>query len=73
MIQCHTDNSFSLQVGGSGTVSMKLIPSGLTVNGTSVSSDKRLKLNNRPLTNALQVIRRLEPVEYEQTYALVDQ
>ena len=25
------------------------------------------------LTNALQVIRQLEPVEYEQTYALVDQ
>ena len=46
--------------------------SGLTVHGTSVSSDKRLKLNAKTLTNALKVIRQLEPVEYKQTYDLVD-
>ena len=73
MIYGHTDNSFRLQVGGSGTVSMKLISSGLTVNSTSVSSDKRFSFNDKPLTNALKVLRHLEPVEYEQTYALVDQ
>ena len=43
------------------------------MNGTSVFSVTRLKFNDKPLTNALKVIRQLEPVEYEQTYALVDQ
>ena len=32
-----------------------------------------MKFNDKPLTNALKVIRQLEPVEYEQTYDLVDQ
>ena len=73
LIYAHTDNSFIWQVCGSETLTMKLISSGLTVNVTSVSSGKRLKFNDKTLTNALKVIRRLEPVEYEQTYVLVDQ
>ena len=36
------------------------------------SSDKRLKFNDQPLVNALDVINKLEPVEYDQTYNLVD-
>ena len=32
-----------------------------------------MKCNEKPLTNALDVISRLEPVEYDQTYVLVDQ
>ncbi|MFM7983104.1 MAG: tail fiber domain-containing protein, partial [Candidatus Fonsibacter sp.] len=35
--------------------------------------DKRLKFNEKPLTNALDVINQLEPVEYDQTHDLVDQ
>ena len=37
------------------------------------ASDKILKFNEKPLTNALDVINQLEPVEYDQTYDLVDQ
>ena len=32
-----------------------------------------MKFNEKPLTNALDVIRSLEPVEYDQTYDLADQ
>ena len=39
---------------------------------TVSSSDKRLKFNEKPLTNALDVINRLEPVEYDQTRDLTD-
>ncbi|MFM7980504.1 MAG: tail fiber domain-containing protein, partial [Candidatus Fonsibacter sp.] len=53
---------------------MTLNSSGLSVGGTFVSaSDKRLKFNDKPLTNALGVINQLEPVEYDQTNDLVDQ
>ena len=43
MIYIHSDNSFQWQVGGSGTVAMKLTSGGLSVNGTAVTSDMRLK------------------------------
>ncbi|MFM7986667.1 MAG: tail fiber domain-containing protein [Candidatus Fonsibacter sp.] len=47
---------------------------GVSVYGTfSNLSDKRLKFNVKPLTNALDVINPLEPVEYDQTYTLVDE
>ncbi|MFM7989244.1 MAG: tail fiber domain-containing protein, partial [Candidatus Fonsibacter sp.] len=36
------------------------------------ASDKRLKFNEKPLTNALDIIKKLEPVEYDQTYDLVN-
>ena len=60
---------------GSSSSSVKMIlhSSGLYVGGTLVSaSDKRLKFNENPLVNAMNVINRLEPVEYDQTYDLVD-
>ena len=52
---------------------MALTASGLTVVGTiTPSSDKRLKFNEKPLVNALGVINKLVPVEYDQTFDLVD-
>ena len=46
----------------------------LYVGGVQITaSDRRLKLNEKPLVNALAVINRLEPVEYDQTHMLVDQ
>ncbi|MFM7981504.1 MAG: tail fiber domain-containing protein [Candidatus Fonsibacter sp.] len=45
----------------------------MNVGGTFVSaSDKRLKFNDRPLSNALDIIKKLEPVEYDQTSDLVN-
>ena len=53
---------------------MILTTSGLTVQGSvTPTSDKRLKFNEKPLVNALGVINRLEPVEYDQTHNLVDE
>ena len=53
---------------------MALNSTGLSVVGTiTPSSDKRLKFNEKPIINALAIINRLEPVEYDQTYDLVDQ
>ena len=47
---------------------------GVTVSGTFTnSSDKRLKFNEKPLVNALDIINKLEPAEYDQTHSLVDQ
>ena len=37
------------------------------------SSDKKLKFNERPRGNALDVIHRLEPVEYDRTHDVVEQ
>jgi hypothetical protein len=52
---------------------MELAAAGLYVNGVlTSSSDKRLKFNEKPLVNALEIINRLEPVEYDQTYDLTD-
>ncbi|MFM7988868.1 MAG: tail fiber domain-containing protein, partial [Candidatus Fonsibacter sp.] len=60
--------------GTSSASKMILNTTGLSVGGTLVSaSDKRLKFNEKPLTNAWDVINQLEPVEYDQTYDLVDQ
>ncbi|MFM7979472.1 MAG: tail fiber domain-containing protein, partial [Candidatus Fonsibacter sp.] len=53
---------------------MTLITTGLTVNGTVMpSSDSMLKFNARSMTNGLTVITKLEPVEYDQIYELIDQ
>ncbi|MFM7987429.1 MAG: tail fiber domain-containing protein, partial [Candidatus Fonsibacter sp.] len=52
---------------------MTLNTTGLTVNGTvTPSSDSRLKFNATSLTNGLVVINKLEPMEYDQIYELVD-
>jgi hypothetical protein len=46
----------------------------LYVGGVQITaSDRRLKLNEKPLVNALAVINILEPAEYDQTHMLVDQ
>ena len=51
---------------------MILNSSVLSVGGTFASaSDKRLRFNEKPLTNALYIIKKLEQVEYDQTYDLV--
>ena len=73
LIYAHADNSFNWQVGGTTTTAMKSLLTGLSVSGTAVTSDKRLNFNEKQLTKALDVIIRLEPVEYDQTYDLVDQ
>ncbi|MFM7982651.1 MAG: hypothetical protein ACKPKO_25345, partial [Candidatus Fonsibacter sp.] len=68
-----TSNYFEWYILSSG-VRMTLSLSGLSVVGTvSQTSDKRLKFNDKPLLHALDVINRLEPVEYDQTHCLVDQ
>ena len=52
---------------------MTLKSAGLYLGATLVSaSDKRLKFNEKPLVNALDMIRKLKPVEYDQTFDLVD-
>ena len=57
-----------------GGARMSLNHSGLYVVGPYTnSSDKRLKFNEKPLANALNVRSQLEPVEYDQTHCLVDQ
>ncbi|MFM7984198.1 MAG: tail fiber domain-containing protein, partial [Candidatus Fonsibacter sp.] len=53
---------------------MTLNSSGLPVGGTFVSaSGNILNFNEKPLTNALDVINQLEPVEYDQSVDLVEQ
>ena len=70
----NASNTCNWRVGGVITTVMQLSSANLQVNGTVVStSDKRFKFNEKPLTNALDVINQLEPVEYDQTYDMVDQ
>ena len=65
---------FRWNIQGSATAKMTLNTTGLTVNGTvTPSSDSRLKFNSKSLTNGLSVINKLEPVEYDQIYELVEQ
>ncbi|MFM7989499.1 MAG: tail fiber domain-containing protein [Candidatus Fonsibacter sp.] len=69
----HSANEFKLSVSG-GAVNMQLNSVGLYVGGPLVSSsDKRLKFNEKPLINALDVINKLEPLEYDQTHDLLEQ
>ena len=52
---------------------MTLAAGGRYVSGTFASaSDKRLKWNEQPLANALDIINKPEPVEYDQTFDVVD-
>ena len=52
---------------------MTLKSGGLYLGATLVAaSDKRLKFNEKPLVNALEVIGKLELVEYDQTFNLVE-
>ena len=69
----HSAQQFQWYVNNTSGWKMHLNSIGLGVGGTLVStSDKILKFNAKPLINALDVIHRLEPVEYDQTYDLVD-
>ena len=74
MLYNNIESSFNWSVGAStGTPNVKIWASGLAVNGTTVSSDKILTLNEKPLVNAIGVINRFEPVEYDQTVSLIEQ
>ena len=66
MIYGHTDNSLSWQVGGRGAITIKLWTTGLSVNGTTVTSDARLKYYEKLLISAIGVSNRLELVNYDQ-------
>ncbi|MFM7979048.1 MAG: hypothetical protein ACKPKO_06990, partial [Candidatus Fonsibacter sp.] len=66
-------NDFQFQINSGATAKMTLNSTGLSVVGTvTTTSDKRFKFNEKPIVNALDVINQLEPVEYDQTYDLVD-
>ena len=68
----HSTNDFKIFVAR-GLVNATLNTTRLNVVGTvTTTSDKRFKLNEKPLVNALDIINKLEPVEYDQTYDLVD-
>ena len=70
----NSQGEFRWNISGSGTAKMTLNTTGLTVNGfVTQSSDSRLKFNSKSLTNGLTVINKLEPVEYDQIYELVEQ
>ena len=52
---------------------MTLHSTAVYVGGTTVSSsNQRLKFNEKPLTDALDVINRLEPVDYDQDQDLTE-
>ena len=63
-------NSFAI---GSCSLGLKLTSTTLVVNWTTMSTDKRLKFIEHPLSNALDDINKSEPVEYDQTINLVEQ
>jgi hypothetical protein len=67
----HAAASFYWTIGAA--VRLTLSSTSLTGPTYSATSDKRLKFNEKPLTNALNVINKLEPLEYDQTQAIVDQ
>ena len=67
----HAAASFYWHIGAS--IRLTLSATSLTGPTYSATSDKRLKFNEKPLTNALDVINKLEPLEYDQTQDIVDQ
>ena len=68
----HGEMAFSWFIG-TGGARLRLSASTLTGPAYSATSDKRLKFNEKPLTNALDVINKLEPLEYDQTQDIVDE
>ena len=65
----HASSQLEWMIADTGTAKMTLESAGLYLGATLVSaSDKRLKFNEKPLVNALDVIGKLEPVEYDQTF-----
>ena len=66
---CDSSSQFDWYIASSFTSKMTLKSGGLYLGATLVSSsDKRLKFNEKPLINALDVINKLEPVEYDHTF-----
>ena len=69
----NTTSQCLFYVNNSTTDILTISTTGISVIGTSTaSSDKRLKFNETPVTNALDIINRLEPCEYQQTQEIVD-
>ena len=69
----YSTTQFGWYISSSFTSKMTLKSAGLYLGATLVStSDKILKFNEKPLVNALNIINKLEPVEYDQTYDLVE-
>ena len=63
MLYTFSTVAFEWFIDSNITAKMTLKPAGLYVGGTLVSaSDKRLKWNEKPLVNALDIINKLEPV-----------
>ena len=67
----HAAASFYWHIGS--PIRLTLSATSLTGPTYSATSDKRLKFNEKPLTNALDVINKLEALEYDQTQDIVDQ
>ena len=73
MVSRHASSQFEWMIADSGAPKMTLKSAGLYVGATLVTaSDKRLKIDEKPLVNALDIIGRPEPVEYDQTFNLVE-
>ena len=63
MVYRHASLQFEWMIVDSGTPNMTLKSAGSYIGATLVSaSDKRLKINEKPLVNALDIIGKLEPV-----------
>ncbi|MFM7979813.1 MAG: tail fiber domain-containing protein, partial [Candidatus Fonsibacter sp.] len=73
MSYTYSTAQFDWYIASSFTSKMTLKSGGLYLGATLISSsDKRLKFNEKPLIIALDVINKLEPVEYDQTFDLVE-
>ena len=67
----HGASTFAWSIG---TITrMTLTSAAMPAPSFSSSSGKILKFNDKPFSNALDAVNRLEPVDYEQTQYLVDQ
>ena len=63
MLYTFSTVAFEWFIDSNWTAKLALKPAGLYVGGTLVSaSDKRLKWNDKPLTNAFDIMNKLEPV-----------
>ena len=72
MMYLHGDTAF-LWFIGTGTHRLRLTASTFAGPAYSATSDKRLKFNEKPLINALDVINILKPLEYDITQDIVDE
>ena len=69
MLYRNSSSQFEWNIVDRFTAKMTLKSAGLDLGAALVSaSDKRLKFNDKLLVNALDIINKLEPVEYDQTF-----